>query len=300
MTVPAIVRPDIARPASLPPGRLHTFLRATRIIHPFPTLVNVAATAGLAVVAARGAPDAPILLRMLAVMLCAQSAIGIANDYFDRDLDAATKPWKPVAAGIVSPAAAMALALILVVVATALAATLGVGGFALAMLGMACGLAYDARLKRTAFSAVPYMVAIPTLPLWVWLALGAWKGVLWWLLPLGALIGLALHLANTLPDLDGDTAHGVRGLAHRLGASGSLRSAWASFASALALTAVLALFLDYDLRFYTPTILTGTAGLVASICVFAIRRDQFALQLGFGVLSVASAALAVGWLAAAT
>ena len=79
------------------------------------------------------------------------------------------------------------------------------------MLGMACGLAYDVRLKRTVFSAVPFMIAIPTLPLWVWVTLGEWHAALWWLLPLGALIGLALHLANTLPDIDDDAAHGVRG-----------------------------------------------------------------------------------------
>ena len=53
--------------------------------------------------------------------------------------------------------------------------------------------------------------------------------VLWWLLPLGSLIGIALHLANTLPDIDGDAAHGVEGLAHRLGRRRSTCIAWASF-----------------------------------------------------------------------
>ena len=301
MTLPASVRPDVvARSASMPPDRTRAFFRAARIIHPFPTLVNVAAVAGLAFVAARGAPDAPVLLRMLAVMLCAQSAIGVANDYFDRDLDAAAKPWKPIAAGVVSPAVAAALALGFVAVATALAATLGVGGFALAMLGMTCGLAYDARLKRTIFSALPYMIAVPTLPLWVWATLDAWQPVLWWLLPLGALIGLALHLANTLPDIASDADHGVAGLPHRLGARTARLAAWASFGGALTLSAVLAPFLHYDLRFLAPAILVGGAGLAASIGIFAARRDEFALQLGFGVLSMASALLAVGWLAAVT
>jgi 4-hydroxybenzoate polyprenyltransferase len=284
----------------MPPGRARTFLRAARIIHPFPTLVNVAATAGLAFVAVRGDPDALVLLRMLAVMLCAQCAIGAANDYFDRDLDAAAKPWKPVVAGVVSPRAAAALALGFVAVTTALAATLGVGGFALAMLGMACGLAYDARLKRTAFSALPYMIAIPTLPLWVWLTLGVWQMVLWWLLPLGMLIGLALHVANTLPDIASDAENGVSGLPHRLGARTARLAAWASFGGALTLSVILTPFLDYDLRFFAPAILTGAAGLAASIGVFAARRDELALQLGFGVLSVASSLLAVGWLAAVT
>jgi len=40
------------------------------------------------------------------------------------------------------------------------------------MAGMACGLAYDLGLKRTRFSVVPYLIALPLLPLWVWTALG--------------------------------------------------------------------------------------------------------------------------------
>jgi hypothetical protein len=39
-----------------PPSAAPRLLRALRIVHPFPTLLNVAATAALAFVAARGAP----------------------------------------------------------------------------------------------------------------------------------------------------------------------------------------------------------------------------------------------------
>ena len=301
MTRPVVAGSSVALPAAaLPLRSAPRLLRAARIIHPFPTLLNVAATAGLAFVAVRGVPDASIMVRMLGVMLCAQCAIGVANDYFDRDLDAVTKPWKPVAAGLVSPGWAMLLTLGLGVTAAGVAATLGPGSFALAMLGMASGLAYDARLKRSLLSAVPYMVAIPTLPFWVWLTLGAWTPVLWWLLPLGSLIGLALHLANTLPDLEGDAANGVTGLAHRLGARTSMLLAYASFAAALALSAVLATVVDYDARYYLPALVVGIAALAGSGAAFAVRRNESTLQLGFGALSLASAALAVGWLAAVT
>ncbi len=92
-------------------------LRALRIVHPFPTLLNVAATAALAFVAARGAPDAGVLATMLLVMLCAQSAIGVTNDYFDRELDARTKPWKPIVAGLVAPGAALLIAVGLIAAA---------------------------------------------------------------------------------------------------------------------------------------------------------------------------------------
>ncbi len=304
VTHPFIARPDTSRLAAAAPGfgvgHMPKFVRAARIVHPFPTLLNVGVAAALAVVAVLGLPNISVLARMLGVMLCAQCAIGVANDYFDRDLDAASKPWKPIVAGLVPVRASAALAVGFAAAAAALAATLGLGGFLVAMLGMSCGLAYDARLKRTLLSAIPFMVAIPTLPIWVWLTLGVWRPVLWWLLPLGALLGLAVHLANTLPDLDDDVAHGIAGLSHRLGAGRSMLLAWTSFAAALALSVGLAPFVGYDLRLYAPTLLAGVAALATSAFAFEVRRDEFALRLGFSALALASAALAVGWLAAVT
>jgi 4-hydroxybenzoate polyprenyltransferase len=237
---------------------------------------------------------------MMLVMLFAQSAIGVTNDIFDVELDTETKPWKPIPRGAVSRQAAQWLAVALVVATTALALTLGLASFALAMLGMACGLAYDAWFKRSVFSAVPFMIAIPTLPLWVWATLGEWETALWWLFPLGALIGLSLHLANTLPDIEADARHGVRGLAHRLGRTGSAAVGWSSFALALMLSALLAPALDYDLRVYVPAALAGVVALALSVGLYAVRRDGFALQAGFGIIGIAAAVLAVGWLASVT
>jgi 4-hydroxybenzoate polyprenyltransferase len=275
-------------------------LHALRIVHPFPTLLNVAATAGLAFVAAGGAPDAWLLVRMMLFMLLAQSAIGVTNDLFDRELDARTKPWKPLVRGSVRPQVAAVLAASLIIAAAVVAATLGAPGFGLAMLGMSCGLIYDVRLKRSVFSPIPFMVAIPTLPIWVWVTVGEWEAVLWWLLPLGALIGLALHLANTLPDIDDDARHGVRGLAHRLGVKRSAAVGWSAFALALTISVVLVPLLDYDLRAYVPAATFGLACLAGSVALYAIRRDSFALQIGFGAIGVGSVVLAVGWLLAVT
>lgn len=280
-------------------GRLEA-LRAVRIIHPFPTLLNVAATAALAFVAAAGAPDAGVLIRMLLLMLLAQSAIGVANDIFDRDLDAHAKPWKPLVAGVIDVRQATALALILTLAVVLLGATLGALSLALALLGLACGLAYDVRLKRSTLSALPFMIAIPTLPLWVWVTLGEWQDDLLWLLALGPPIGLALHLANTLPDLEDDARNGVYGLAHRLGHRRSMFVAWTAFGGALALSAAIAPLVEYEAAVYAPILSAGALALVASAAAYAVRRDAFALRLGFGLLGVGSAVLAVGWLAAVT
>lgn len=283
---------------NVPPAGFPGALGAVRIIHPFPTLLNVAATAALAFVAAGGTPAGDVLVRMLLVMLCAQSAIGVTNDLFDRELDAQTKPWKPLVSGAVSERGAVMLDAGLIGAAIVIAATLGAASFSLAMLGLACGLAYDARLKRTSWSAVPYMVAIPTLPIWVWVTLGEWDAALWWLVPLGALTGLSLHLANTLPDIESDRANGVEGLAHRLGEKRSMAAGWGAFALALVLSGVAAIWVRYDLRVYLPAVAFGTACLALSLGAFAIRRSAFTLQLGFGALGIGTAVLAAGWLAA--
>jgi 4-hydroxybenzoate polyprenyltransferase len=270
-----------------------------RIVHPFPTLLNVAATAGLAFAAADGAPPAGELSRMLAAMLLAQSAIGVTNDVFDRDLDAATKPLRPIPSGLVSLRVAVALAVAFVVSALALAATLGTDSLGLLALGTSCGLVYDARLKRTAASALPFMVAIPTLPAWVYVTLGAWEPVLWWLLPLGALIGLSVHLANTAPDIGADAEHDVRGLAHRLGVAGSVVLSWSAFGLALLLALALGPVVHATPIWYASALGVGAACLSGAIVAYRLRGAE-ALGFNFGVMGVASAAAAGGWLAAVT
>ena len=275
-------------------------LRAVRVIHPFPTLLNVAATGGLAVVAARGVPSASLLVRMLLLMFCAQSAIGIVNDLCDRELDAATKPWKPVTDGLISQRVAVGAASVLVASTIGIGVTLGIASFALAMVGLAAGLAYDVRLKRSVLSALPYMIGIPTLPLWVWATLGEWQRGLWWLVPIGGLIGLSLQLQNSLADLDDDASQGVFGLAYWLGARRATIVAWSSFGAALAASALLAPALDYDVIPYVSAAGVGAVCFGLTIGAYAFRRDAMSLQIGFGLLGIGAAVLGTGWLAAVT
>lgn len=275
-------------------------LRAARLVHPFPSLLNAAAVVGLSFAAADGAPQAGVMARMAAAMLLAQFAIGAANDVFDRELDAAAKPWKPIPSARVPVRVAIAVAAACVVGALAIGATLGWASFALLCLGTACGLAYDAGLKRTLLSAIPFMVAIPTLPIWVYVTLDAWESVLWWLLPLGALIGLAVHLSNTAPDIEADSANGVRGLAHRLGERGAVIASWLSFGAALLLALSLWPTLDdAKAAWYGATFVTGAGCLIISMVLYA-TRGQRALGPHFGLMAIGSAVVAGGWLAAVT
>lgn len=281
------------------PSRVPPFLRGARIVHPFPSFLNAAATVGLAFAAADGSPEAWLVTRMAVAMLFAQFAIGVANDLFDRELDATTKPWKPIPAGLLSPRAATAWALALLAGALAIAATLGWQSFLLFVLGTSCGLAYDAGLKRTLLSPLPFMVAIPILPAWVYVTMDAWEPVLWWLLPLGSLLGLSIHLANTLPDIESDAEHGLRGLAHRLGIRRSMFLSWSSFAVALILAAAIAPLVDADPRWYVPTIAIGALCLGATIVAY-VARGRPALEVNFALTSIGAVMCAAGWLAAVT
>ena len=288
---------SVPRVGSVQLGRT---LRAARVIHPFPVALNVAATVALAFIATRGWPSASELVRLAAAMFCVQAAIGASNDYCDRDLDALTKPSKPIVQGLLEPRTALVVAALFALAAGALGATFGPIAIGVAASGLAAGLAYNVRLKRSVLSALPFMVALPALPIWVWVSLDRFAGELWWLLPFAPLAALAVHLSNTLPDLEADLRGGVRGLAHALGPDASRRLAWGTFGLALGLSAALGLHLDYDWLAFLAGALPAGALYVIAMGAYAFRPGQAALQLGFGLIGAATALLAAGWLAAAT
>ena len=293
----------MAAPAALrrpfPHEPLRTLL-AARVIHPFPVALNVAATVALATIANDGLPALDVLVRLGAAMFFVQAAIGASNDYCDRDLDAVTKPYKPIVRGVIEPRTALALAALCAAAAGIAASTFGPASMAVGAVGLAAGLAYNARLKRSLASALPFMVALPALPVWVWVSLDAFTTELWWLVPFAPLAGLAVHLSNTLPDIESDRRAGVRGLAHTLGEERSLALAWGGFALALVLAGALGFVLEYEWRAFAYG--AGVASLLfaAAVVAYRVRPGQAALQAGFGLISMATASLAAGWLSAVT
>ena len=66
----------------------------------------------------------------------------------------------------------------------------------------------------------------PLFPLFAWAIFGHWQPFLLWLVPLGAALGIAMNISNTLPDLESDLAAGMHGLPHLLGLRWGLTLAW--------------------------------------------------------------------------
>ncbi|MDR7300104.1 UbiA family prenyltransferase [Haloactinomyces albus] len=190
-----------------------------RACHPQPTLAVTAVATGLAATSGRATDE---LVLVAAAILAGQLSVGWLNDLVDAGRDATTgRAGKPVAAGQLS----RTVVLVGVVVAATGAVLLSLpsGGPATAahLAALVSAWSYDLGAKSGALSVLPYAVSFALLPAFVVLGLPGAPFPPPWLIVAAALLGAGAHFANVLPDLEDDLATGVRGLPHRLGATGS-------------------------------------------------------------------------------
>jgi 4-hydroxybenzoate polyprenyltransferase len=90
------------------------------------------------------------------------------------------------------------------------------------LIYLALGQGYNLGLKSTPLSGVVFALAIPIIPVYAFVGVGHFTPILFWILPVGALLGVALNLANSLPDIKSDAINQARTLAVVLGVRGSV------------------------------------------------------------------------------
>ncbi len=273
------------------------WLAGLAVVHPFPSALNAIVVLMLALLAGAQLLTASTLaMAMLGLQFC----IGATNDLLDESVDAVTKPAKPIPAGLVSRRTATAIALVSGGGGLMLAAAHGLVVLAMAAFMLGAGLTYNLFLKRGPFSWLAYAVALPVLPLYAW-----WGAVSMFppraelVVPLAALAGPALQLANGIVDDERDRAAGASSLAVVLGRPRALALtfilqgtihglAWLSLTSA-AVPDVLAL---------------GTVALATSIAaaglIMSASRSETRRERGWQAQAVSVGLLALGWLAAAS
>jgi 4-hydroxybenzoate polyprenyltransferase len=172
-------------------------------------------------------------------MAALQFGIGATNDLVDAPRDAGHKPGKPIPSGLVSPVVARAVALGGFVAGLGLAAPSGFPTLAVAVAVIGIGLAYDLRLKGTAWSWLPFAVGIPILPVFGWLgATGTLPPAFGILVPAAVAAGAALAIANALADIERDRAAGTASIATALGPERAWR-VQAALVTAIVLAAVV-------------------------------------------------------------
>lgn len=183
--------------------------------HPGPTLVVT--TLALALGLSIGLEPWRLALLTLSV-LAGQVSIGISNDALDAARDRAVgRTDKPIARGDVSLRAAWVAASASLLLALALSAPLGWRMLAAHALLLGSAWSYNAGLKSTAFSLVPFIVSFGLFPSLATLSASDPAFAPGWAWIAGAALGSAVHLTNVLPDLDDDERTGVRGFPHRIG-----------------------------------------------------------------------------------
>ena len=174
-----------------------------------------------------------------AVIALDQASVGLSNDWIDADRDRAVgRRDKPVARGDIAPRLARDVAIGAAVASVAVSIPLGWPAALAHLLFLLSAWAYNAGLKSTPASVLPYIIGFGTLPAIVTLSATQPAMPPWWTVAAGALLGAGAHFANVLPDLDDDARTGVRGLPHRLGRVASLAVTWVALLAAATVLAV--------------------------------------------------------------
>jgi 4-hydroxybenzoate polyprenyltransferase len=186
--------------------------------HPVPC---VAVTTFAVALAAKAGCPAPTCAIVAVAVGAGQLSIGWSNDRIDAGRDRVSgRTDKPVASGRVPSHrvdVAIGAALAVTVAASLL---LGWRAGLLHLAAVGCAWAYNAGLKATLWSWLPYALAFGSLPAIATLASahGTWAPL--WAVIAAAALGVSAHIMNVAPDLDDDRRAGVHGLPQRLGRPG--------------------------------------------------------------------------------
>jgi 4-hydroxybenzoate polyprenyltransferase len=267
--------------------------------HPGPILIVLAATAGFGLIASDGDIGGGTLSRILLAMLGAQLAIGAVNQLVDEELDRRTKSRKPIPAGLVTRRGAAPVGLIGALLMLTFSVSFGPRSLLFCAAGTAIGVAYSLWFKRTRFAWLPYLLALPLLPIWVWTALDHNVTRLLLLYPLGAPAILSIYLSQSLPDIAGDREGDVRNLPVLLGERRTLLACW----SAMLVTTALFLLASYSVAVRTGVswiAATLAIGLVAFNAALYAYNPRYGIAACFPCMAVAGAGLGLGWVVGVT
>jgi 4-hydroxybenzoate polyprenyltransferase len=203
-----------------------------RASHFPPTVAVTTIATALAIAVGRGLGGT---LAVLFAVLAGQLSVGWSNDYLDHDRDRRTgRLDKPIVAGTVTARTVGTAALVAAAACVPLSLLSGWRAALVHLGAVALAWAYNAGLKNTVWSVVPYVVAFGALPVFVTLGLPGHPLPPGWAVAAAALLGGGAHFVNTLPDLADDARVGIRGLPHRCGARASLVIAAALLGTAVA------------------------------------------------------------------
>jgi len=257
---------------------LRTLDALRRSSHPGPTFLVTT----VAVVLGVGANlDVWRIVVVGLVILLDQLSVGWSNDWIDSARDREVgRADKPVATGEISPTLVRNAALIGAALSVLVSIPLGWLAVLVHAVFLASAWSYNLWLKNTPVSVLPFIVSFGLLPLIVTVSATDPAAAAPWALGAGALLGVAAHFSNVLPDLEADLATGIQGLPHRLGATAS----GVVIAGALATASGLLLIGSPD-----PLHVAGfAAGLAVAVAILVLVLDRRRTRLLFQLIMAAA------------
>jgi len=257
-----------------------TLARLVRACHPEPTVAVTTICTALA-----GSTGlSPVTVG--AAVLTGQLSVGWSNDWIDADRDRAVgRPDKPVVQGL-PVATVRGAALLALVACVPLSFLMGRYAGAAHLVAVASAWAYNARLKATVLSFLPFALSFGLVPAVITLAQDGHPLPAWWATGAGALLGVGAHAANVLPDLDDDRRTGVRGLPQRLGRARATLLAGTAVVGATVLLAV-----GPGWSWVSPAALAVAVGAFGGGLVLSRRPGSRAAFLGVLAVAVLDVAL---------
>ncbi|HEY0754376.1 MAG TPA: UbiA family prenyltransferase [Ktedonobacteraceae bacterium] len=273
------------------------FLGFLALCHPIPVLFHLIAITIFALLAAWPHPVWSVVLLIVGAHTAMQMAIAILNDYCDRKTDAISKPSKPITRGLITPREALIAGCLMIVIMVLLLLPLPPLAGLLLLIYLALGTAYNLGLKSTPLSGIVFALAMPLIPLYAFAGNGRNIPFLIWLVPAGFLLGVALNLANSLPDLEEDAAGGVRTLAVVLGVKRSflLGNALLILSALLILTLHLTGILHIQPLALTLTLLLTALLLLVILFSTGAEKPRATRKLYFYLLTLTCIVLVGGW-----
>ena len=242
-------------------------------------------------------PPWTTILLLLAGQAVMQFSIGILNDYCDRHLDAAGGKNKPIVRGLVRPHEALLAGLFMIVVMIIILLSFNLLTWLAALGYLVLGQIYNLGLKSTPLSGFLFALAMPLLPLYAFAGVGRIPSMVLWFIPIGALLGVALNLANALPDVEEDAASKANTLAVVLGVKGSFIACPLLILPAAILIGVLTIFqfVPAQLWLMIPILILTGLGLVIMPFLFGPEKPRQTRKVYFYLVALLCLVLAGGW-----
>jgi len=226
-------------------------------------------------------------------ILAGQLSVGWSNDAIDAERDTATgRTDKPLATGVLSTRLTWIAALAALAAGLALPLAISPATALISAITLAAAWAYNARLKATLASGVPYVVAFGLLPAIATSTLPGHPLPHWWITAIAATLGLGAHFANVLPDLAADRATGINGLPQHVAARHGERAVRAiAVTLLLAATIALAITASPGRRWVA---IAGITGAVILATISAKGRGQVPFSAAIGIAGVDVVMFAAG------